>query len=148
MRKPPSSPAPKGRPTKYKPEYCDMLVEHMSEGYSYESFAAVIKVNVDSLYEWEKVNAAFSEAKKSAWGQNLLFWERKGIEGLYNYSERSSGGGSSSQIFNTTNWIFQMKNRHGWRDKKDVDMRASIDHRSDLDEIPKERIIEFLREKE
>ena len=29
---------PVGRPTKYKPEYCEMLIEHMSEGLSFESF--------------------------------------------------------------------------------------------------------------
>lgn len=108
-----------GRPSKYKPEYCSMLVEHMKTGLSFESFAAVIAVNQDTLHEWAKVHSAFSEAKKDAYALNLLFWEQHGIDGLYNKStfDRESGI-SETRSLNSTVWIFNMKNRHKWRDKQ------------------------------
>ena len=39
-----TKPAPKrsgGHPTKYQPEYCETLIEHLGAGYSFESFAVV-----------------------------------------------------------------------------------------------------------
>ena len=61
----PKQEAPKrGAPTKYKPEYCDMLVQHMGKPASFESFAGVIGVDRDTLYEWRKVHKAFSDAHK------------------------------------------------------------------------------------
>ncbi len=53
-----------GRPTLYRPEYCDRLILHCKKGLSYEAFAGVVDVCVDTLYEWEKVHPKFSEAKK------------------------------------------------------------------------------------
>ncbi len=65
-----------GRPSKYKPEYCEMLIKHMETGLSFESFAGVVSVCRDSLYEWEKVYEEFSYAKKIGFQKNLLTWEK------------------------------------------------------------------------
>lgn len=97
-----------GRPTKYKPEYCDMLIKHMAEGYSFESFAGTIDCGRETIYGWERLHEEFSDAKKVGFARNQLFWEKKGHEGLW--SDKSAS-------FNSTVWIFNMKNRHGWRDK-------------------------------
>ena len=102
------------RPTKYKPEYCDKLIQHMSEGLSYESFAAVISVNRDTLYNWEKVHQEFFDAKKEGFSQNLLFWEKAGLAGM------------ADKSFNSTVWIFNMKNRHMWKDKQEIDQNQNI----------------------
>jgi hypothetical protein len=99
-----------GRPTKYKKEYCKMLVEHMSKGFSFESFAGLIEVHRDTLYEWCRVHKEFSDSKMIAAGKNQLFWETAGIEGMWQ---------DSNKKFNSTAWIFNMKNRFGWSDKKE-----------------------------
>lgn len=113
---------PGGRPTKYKPEYCEMLIKHGQDGLSYESFAGVIDVNVDTLYEWEKVYPEFSEAKNNFRAKSLLFWDKVGIEGLWEVSQYDDDGNLIyKKKLNTTNWIFQMKNRHNWRDKTEVE---------------------------
>lgn len=104
-----ASPRPTGRPTKYKPEYCKMLVTHMAKGLSFEAFAGVVEVNPDTLYHWANTKPAFSEAKIIAFGKNRLFWETKAVEHLTNEKGVS---------FNATSWIFNMKNRFGWRDKQ------------------------------
>lgn len=101
-----------GRPTKYKEEYCDMLIEHMSKGFSFETFAAVIDVNQDTLHEWAKVNPIFSEAKKTAFLKCRYFWENIGIEGLWNEP--------LGRTLNTGVWVFNMKNRFKWSDRVEV----------------------------
>ena len=106
-----------GRPTLYKPEYCERLIKCMSEGYSYTAFAAEIGVHRSILYDWEKLYPEWKEAKLMAEDKSLLFWEKQGIDGLYNVTEYEDGKIVSSKSLNSTVWIFNMKNRHGWRDK-------------------------------
>lgn len=91
-----------GRPTKYKKEYCEMLVEHMGKGYSFESFSATIGTHRDTLYEWAKVHKNFSDAKKLGREASLLFFEKMGVGGM---SGKLKG-------FNASSWIFTVKNRH------------------------------------
>lgn len=102
-----------GRPTDYRPEYCKMLIEHMQSGLSFESFAAIADVHKETLYEWANVHPAFSEAKKKGFSKNLLYMEKLGQQGMWNDKDGAQ--------FNTTNWIFQMKNRHRWRDRHEVE---------------------------
>lgn len=96
-----------GRPTKYKPRYCKDLVKFMSEGYSYQAFAAKIDVHIDTLYEWEKRHPAFSEAKNLAYAKNREFWEKVGIDGAL----------GKIKGFSAASYIFNMKNRFQWADR-------------------------------
>lgn len=98
-----------GRPTKYKPEYCQKLIDHMAKGYSFESFGAIINVARSTVEDWVKAQECFRGAKEEAFLRSREFWERQGIEGLW------SGDGDLK--INPTIWIFNMKNRFGWRDK-------------------------------
>jgi hypothetical protein len=52
-----------GRPTKYRKKFCDELVDHMSNGYSFDSFAGTIKVSAMVLYDWCKAHTEFADAK-------------------------------------------------------------------------------------
>lgn len=86
-----------------------MLVEHCKKGYSFESFAADIDCNVDTLYEWVKVHHEFSEAKKRAVVKALRYFESLGIA----MSDPRYDTGKA----NVTSWIYQMKCRFkqfGW----------------------------------
>ena len=67
-----------GRPSKYKEEYCGMLIEHMSHGNPIETFAAKIHVTIDTVYEWVKVYPEFSEAKRIGTPKWLAWWLRMG----------------------------------------------------------------------
>jgi hypothetical protein len=88
-----------------------MLIDHMSKGLSYETFAVTIGVVTATIYTWEGEFAKFLEAKKSAFEHNRLFWERVGIQGTV----------GKIKGFNQTGWIFNMKNRFPkeWRDRHD-----------------------------
>ena len=68
-----------GRPTDYRPEYCQQLVEHMSQGYSFDTFAPKAKVSLKSLYNWTERYPEFLQAKKDAKAACKLFWEDLGV---------------------------------------------------------------------
>lgn len=101
---------PAGRPTKYDEKFCELLIKHMSQGLSFESFAAQCDCHWDSLYEWVKVYPEFSEAKKIGMSKALEVWEKIGMQGTI----------GKIRNFNTGSWIFNMKNRFRWADKIEV----------------------------
>ena len=108
-----------GRPSKYDPEYCMDLIDHMTKGLSFEAFAGLIGCCKDTLYEWVKVYPEFSDAKKIATQKSQLFWESIGIEGLWNIQGTKFKSGKS---LNASVWIFNMKNRFNWSDKQEIIM--------------------------
>lgn len=91
-----------GRPTKYKKEYCEQLIEHFEEGFSYGSFAGKIGVNQDTLYEWEKVHPEYSESKKIGYSKSMYYWEKLGLSGIK---------GETTGKFAASPFIFMMKCR-------------------------------------
>lgn len=103
-----------GRPTKYDPQYCQGLVDHMGSGLSFESYAAVIDVHTDTLYQWCHDHTNFSEAKRVGFSKNRLFYEKVGIGIMAGKVEKASA----------TVWIFNMKNRFPkeWRDNQAVEL--------------------------
>lgn len=99
-----------GRPTKFREEYCEMLIEHMSKGLSYESFSATCNTHRDTLYHWETIHPSFSDAKKEGNEKRLAFYEKLGLKGMTGKIEK----------FSAAMWIFYMKNVHKWTDRQDV----------------------------
>ncbi len=105
---------PAGQPTSYKEEYCEMLIEHMSKGFSFRSFAGVVDVCADTIYEWCKQHSKFSDAKSQGEEKSRLFYEGKGLEGLFSTSETEREGNSSktsSKSLNTQAWLAMMRVR-------------------------------------
>lgn len=102
-----------GAPTDYKPEYCQQLIDHMSQGYSFESFSAKCGQGRATLYNWEKANPEFLEAKNKGKEQSLLFWETLGI----------TGTAGKLRNFNAVAFIFNMKNKHQWRNESELTVR-------------------------
>lgn len=108
--------APKlGRPSSYKPEYCEQLREHMAGGLSFDSFAALCGSHIDTLYEWAKKHPTFSDAKKHGQALSLRFWEQTGLDGIT----------GKIQYFNASAWIFAMKNRFKWRNEPEPEIEDS-----------------------
>ncbi len=116
-----------GRPTDYKPEYCEMLIEHGESGLSFEAFAGVIGTTFKTLYTWADKHPEFLQAKKEFEAKSRVFWEKEGIEGLWSTSTRNKDGSTTSKSLNASVWIFNMKNRHKWRDKIETSEVDSFD---------------------
>jgi hypothetical protein len=83
-----------------------MLIEHMTKGLSFESFSAVINVNRDTLYNWEKSHEMFFDAKKIGREKMLL-----NDEIILNKVIRGEQKNTSPACL-----IFKMKNCHSWSD--------------------------------
>lgn len=69
----------------------------MKEGLSYETFGAVIGVCKTTVYEWQYKHREFAEAKKLAWQEYQLFWEKMGVNGT---KGKLKGFNSTSYIYN------------------------------------------------
>jgi hypothetical protein len=67
-----------GRPSDYRPEYCEAVIEKARElGLSLTAFAGVIGVSQDTVHEWKKRHSEFSEACSRAKAARVLWWELK-----------------------------------------------------------------------
>jgi hypothetical protein len=99
---------PGGRPSEYKPEYCELVIEKMSEGLSLAAFAGTLKVARETLYRWMSEHSEFSDAVSRARSTRLLWWEQKLM--------RSRKGAE------TTASIFALRNADPseWRDIRNV----------------------------
>jgi len=104
-----------GRPSKYKPEYCQMLIDHMAKGYSFECFGADVLVTEKTLYNWIDSHPEFLQSKRL--GEKLCqkWWETLG---------RGLAAGKTQG--NAAVFIFNMKNRFGWTDKRDLQLSGDL----------------------
>lgn len=102
---------PAGRPTKYKPEMCDKIVELGKIGASKHEMAMELDISIDTFMVWQTENKQFSEAVKQAIDLSQAWWEKNGRIATF--------GGCDG--FNATSFIFNMKNRFkdDWRDKQE-----------------------------
>ena len=67
-----------GRPTIYKPEYCDLMIEMLSEGASFTEFrAAVGGVSRQTLSNWREQNPEFLDAYSRAEAIGQAYWEKR-----------------------------------------------------------------------
>lgn len=68
-----------GRPTAYKPEYCEMVVAHMRNGMSIASFAAAVGVSRETIWKWGKAYPEFRNACGVAKETSQVWWEKLAI---------------------------------------------------------------------
>ena len=131
-----------GRPTDYRPEYCQQLIDHMRKGGSFEAFGAVVHKATQTLYDWTKAFPEFLEAKKIGLNYSLKFYEDLGkmIAGgqiqrikrqrpIMDKDGKPVRGPNGEVLMDVeyepttagqSTWIFMMKNMHRWRDRVDV----------------------------
>jgi hypothetical protein len=94
----------------YQKKYCQMLHDHMANGYSFCSFACVIGITVKTLMDWEKEHPDFADARAMGQTYSYYFWQKLGMAGVQ----------GKIKGFNANAWIFTMKNRFDWRENKEI----------------------------
>ena len=92
-----------------------MLIDHMSKGLSFDCFAADIKVSNKTLYTWTEKHDEFLQAKKEGENRCLRWWESLG-----------NSLASGKRKGNAAVYIFNMKNRFGWRDRQETEIIQSV----------------------
>ena len=120
-RKKVKEPAKEGRPTKYKPEYCQAIIDYFdvpmfdAAGKANTppylmNFAQSIGINTDTLYEWKAKHPEFSEAYSIAQEKQKQIVMSHALTGGYNASFA---------------WRMMM-NMFGWRERQDIDNKITL----------------------
>lgn len=97
--------------SKYRPEHCETLRKQMADGFSFEAACGTLGICKQTGYDWLKRFPDFQAACDEGRTLGQLFWERAAINGLW---------GDKDNKFNSSVWIFTMKNQYGWKDKKEI----------------------------
>jgi len=105
---------PVGRPTDYQESFCEIARSLLAEGASKTEVAAILGTYRDGLIRWQEDNPEFSNAIREGEQLSEAWWEKKGRINLENKN------------FNTNLWFINMRNRHGWADKKDVNVSGNL----------------------
>lgn len=131
-----------GAPSTYDPEFCNLLLEHMKHGNSFESFGSVIRRSLQTLYTWQDAHPEFLEARKLGMVYLRKFYEDLGrtiatgnlrrliaeepmldAEGKLMYEangQLTMKRTYAAAIPNAAVYIFMTKNMLGWRNEMNI----------------------------
>lgn len=73
---------PAGRPTKYKPEYCALVIEMGKDGKSWAQMASALDVDRATFYHWQEQYPEFLTAFNRAKVHAQAWWEEKASAAL------------------------------------------------------------------
>jgi hypothetical protein len=114
-----------GRPTEYRPEYCQSVIEVMGEGYDLTGFAGTVSVARETVYRWMEAHEDFRHAVNIGRSKRLFALQRKLL---------------NTQIgVGVTAAIFALKNAdpENWQDRYNTE--ATVTHR--LEHVSDERLL-------
>lgn len=143
--------------TWYQEKYCQMLIDHMAKGHSFESFAGVegVWVSRKTLYDWANANPDFAiareigQAKRMQQQEAQLLLMSRGIE-----LKDSSGNTTyhpkhgKPQIIQ---WLLARQNPDIYGEKKQIDLKSSDGsmspkgpHEIDLSSLTDDELEEYM----
>ena len=73
---------PVGRPTRYKPEFCELIIELAKQGSGWSEWAIACGVDRATLYYWGEEHPEFLTALSCAKIHEQAWWEREGRSGM------------------------------------------------------------------
>jgi hypothetical protein len=71
-----------GRPSSYKPEYCEQVIQAAAQGYSMAGFAGLICVSRNAIHQWRSSYPDFDDACRRANMVSAYAWEDKALNAL------------------------------------------------------------------
>lgn len=100
------------RPSEYKQEFCEQVIEYGKQGKSLAWIAAELDVSRECIYEWMRVHPEFSDAMSAARNHSQRWWEDAGQAGMV------------APGFNASIWSRSMAARFpdDWRESKGVEL--------------------------
>lgn len=105
------------------------LVEHLSKGYSFESFGAEAGVGRSAMYDWLEKYPEFAEAKLVGEERGLRLFESMAVSTATGKSLKNKDGEEqfNPKLSNTQMLLFLMKTRFHkiYGDKKEIDHKSS-----------------------
>lgn len=98
-----------------------LLTQHLADGNSMTSFCSRYKLSTATVYAWLKKYPEFKEAKEAALALSQAWWEDLGKE--------------LAMKGNAAIYIFNMKNRFGWTDRRGIEVSGKIEHHKKEDAL-------------
>ena len=95
------------RPSKYKPEMNELILDEMREGASLTEIAALISVNRETIRDW-------CNPKSPRYKEEFSGTIKRGVEFSEGWWLRQGRINLRNKKFNYTLWFVNMKNRFGW----------------------------------
>ncbi len=110
---------------KYKEEYNQMLIAHMSKGLSFESFAGEVGVAKSTLYKWKVEIPPFKDSYEIGYSKALRLFETLLVHKCTGTEMKIGNQSIDPKKGDTTALIFAMKTRfhrtYGDRGKVEVE---------------------------
>jgi len=103
-----------GRPSQYRPEYCERAIDFMKQGYSVTALAGHLEVSKDSVYDWINRYPDFCHAVSKGRAARVQALEAKLL--------------TTSQGVGVTAAIFALKNADPdeWQDRYQTEVRVNV----------------------
>jgi len=103
-----------GRPTLYRPEYCQRAIDFMGQGYSVTALAGHLGVAKNAVYEWMAAHRDFGDAVNIGRAARVSALETKLL--------------TTSQGVGVTAAIFALKNADPdeWQDRYNIETKVSV----------------------
>ena len=99
---------------KFADKAADQLVDWFAEGQSIAEIACNLGISKESYYKCKKISEKFSDAEKVGLAASEAWWAKIG-----------RAGAVGKVAINPPTWIFNMKNRFDWSDKREIDHTSS-----------------------
>lgn len=125
-----------GRPTLYKPEYCETVIELGKQGDSLVQMASYFDVTRQSLMEWAKVHPEFSTALNIAKEHCQSWWEKAGREGMF-----LGGGGFNAAVWKKS---MEARFREDYTERSEVHQTGTMEHKHSIGEMTDEQLARII----
>lgn len=129
--------APVGRPTSYRPEYCEKVIELGKLGKSLAQFASNFNVSRQTIDNWAEDYPEFLEALNKAKAHAQDWWENAGQEGMF-----LGGSGFNAAVWKAT---VQARFREDYTERQEIHQTGSMEHKHSVKEMTNEELEEIIR---
>ena len=100
-----------GRKPLYKEEYCQKLIDHLTQGFTIDTFGGEINVTRKTVYEWFDKYPDFAEAKDIGVAKSQKFYEQRLVAKLSGATDQLKKQGINTKDIDTSCLIFALKTR-------------------------------------
>lgn len=121
-----------GRPTLYKPEYCETVIELGKQGDSLVQMAAHFDIARSTIDQWAVDYPEFSEALNKAKAHCQNWWEKAGREGMF-----LGGGGFNAAVWKKS---MEARFRDDYTERQVVHQTGIMEHKVSIGEMTDEQL--------
>lgn len=122
-----------GRPTLYKPEYCQKVIDLGRKGYSVVQMCADLGISRNTLEtEWPANYPDFSQAMADARAFSQAWWESEGQKALRSKTFNSAVWNRSMGARFPKDWRESTKQEHSGPDGKPIEIEAKSEMVSEI----------------